>query len=157
MKTVTFSLFLVLAAGQILAQKNISTVELEKQVSLTAKIENFDSSKHIYDTCDTGLGWKSICLIDGKVCFGSDDGMELPKNQLISLTLYVNGNKLELDVTGMYNPNRKNEIRKDQFEFEKTEVGYSLTGFFSDGAGAYSANWLIINGKSLRTRISLEN
>jgi hypothetical protein len=157
MKTIPFSLFLVLSAGQILAQNNISVVELEKQVSLTAKIETFNSSQHLYDTCDTGLGWKSICLIDGKVWFGSDAGIELPKNQLINLTLFVNGNKIALDVSGLYNPNWKNEIRKDQFKFEKAEVGYNLTGFFSDGAGAYSVNWLIIKGKSLRTRISNEN
>jgi len=157
MKTITFYLLLVLSSGQILAQMNISTVELEKQVSLSAIIENFDSSKHFYDTCDTGLGWKSICLIDSKVWFGSDAGMELPKNQLINLTLLVNGNKIELDVSGMYNPNFKNEIRKDQFKFEKAEVGYNLIGFFSDGAGSYSVNWLIIKGKSLRTRISHEN
>ena len=157
MKTIIIFLFLVLSAGQIFAQSNISTVELEKQVSITAKIESFDSSKHIYDTCDTGLGWKSICLIDSKVWFGSDAGMELPKNQLINLTLLINGNKIELDVSGMFNPNWKNEIRKDQFKFEKKEVGFNLQGFFSDGAGAYSVNWLIIKMKSLRTRISFEN
>jgi hypothetical protein len=130
---------------------------LERQVSLIAKIEAFDPSKHIYDTCDTGLGWKSICLIDNNVWFGSDVGMELPKNQLINLTLFLNGHKFGLDVSGMYNPNWKNEIRKDQFKFEKAEIGHNLTGFFSDGAGAYSVNWLIINGNSLRTRISQGN
>ncbi len=154
MKIIPFSLFFVLLAGQILAQRIISSVDLNNQVTLTALIETFDSSKHLYDTCDTGLGWKSICLIDGKIWFGSDAGMKLPNNQLISLALLINKNKIELDVSGMYNPAVKNEIRKDQFVLEKTEVGYSLTGFFSDGAGAYSVNWLIVKGKSLRTRIS---
>ena len=92
MKIITFSLFFVLLAGQILAQRKISSVDLNNQVTLTALIETFDSSKHLYDTCDSGLGWKSICLIDGKIWFGSDAGMKLPNNQLISLALLISKN-----------------------------------------------------------------
>lgn len=157
MKTLIILLFLLLSSLQLFAQKNISNVELANQVFLTAQIENFDKSKHIYDTCDTGLGWKSMCLIDKQIWFGSDAGLDLPRNQLVNLTLFFNGEKVELDVSGLFNPSLENEIKKDQFTFEKAEVGYNLTGYFSDGAGAYSVNWLIIKGTSLRTKISLDN
>lgn len=87
MKTLPIILFLVLSTFHILAQIHSSTVELDKQTSLTALIETFEPSKHCYDTCDTGLGWKAICLIDKQLWFGSDAGMELPKNQLVKLSL----------------------------------------------------------------------
>lgn len=157
MTTLILLLFLLLSSLQLFAQKSISKVELANQVFLTAQIENFDKSKHIYDTCDTGLRWKSICLIDKQIWFGSDAGMELPRNQLMNLTLFINGEKVVLDVSGLFNPSWENEIKKDQFTFEKAEVGYNLTGYFSDGAGAYSVNWLIIKGASIRTKIALDN
>ncbi len=83
--------------------------------------------------------------------------MELPRNQLMNLTLFINSEKVVLDVSGLFNPSWENEIKKDQFTFEKAEVGYNLTGYFSDGAGAYSVNWLIIKGASIRTKIALDN
>jgi hypothetical protein len=141
----------------VFSQKNITTVQINKQVSLTSTIETFDILKHSYDTCDTGLGWKSICLVDGKIFYGTDAGMKLPINQLLKLSLIINKHKIDLDVSGLYNPNWNNEIRKDQFNIEKQEVGYELSGFFSDGAGAYSVIWKIVKNKSLRISIKKED
>lgn len=134
-----------------------STVELDKQTMLTALIETFEPSKHSYDTCDTGLGWKAICLIDKQLWFGSDAGMELPKNQLIKLSLELKDYQIELDVKGLYNPSWNNQLRKEQFKLEKAEIGYTLTGNFSDGAGAYSVQWLIVNQGSIRIAIKGAN
>ena len=155
MKTLPIILFLVLSTFHILAQIHSSTVELDKQTSLTALIETFEPSKHSYDTCGTGLGWKAICLIDKQLWFGSDDGMELPKNQLVKLSLQLKDYQIELDVKGLYNASWDNQLRKEQFKLEKAEIGYILTGYFSDGAGAYSVQWLIVNGTSMRTLITL--
>lgn len=121
---------------------------------LTGVVESFDRSKHKYDTCDTGLGWKSICLIDGKIWFGADAGMTLPRNQLTKLTITINGVEVPLDVTGMYNPSFLNELSFRQFKLKKVEVGHMLFGAFSDGAGAYTVHWTIIKNKSTRNKIT---
>lgn len=155
MKPWAFTLCMVLSTLQILAQKNSFTVEFDQQTSLMALIEAFEPSKHSYDTCDTGLGWKAICLIDKQLWFGSDAGMELPKNQLVKLSLQLKDYHIELDVKGLYNPSWDNQLRKEQFKLEKAEIGYILTGYFSDGAGAYSVQWRIVNGTSMRTLITL--
>ena len=154
MKTLINILLIVIITGQINAQKTTSTIEMGKQIYLTGTIETFDSSKHTFDICDTGLGWKSICLIDDNPWFGCDAGMDIPKNQLTKLILTIKGEKIDLDVSGMFNPNWNNELRNNQFKLDSAEVGYYLTGMFSDGAGTYTAKWIIIKDKGLRTKIS---
>jgi hypothetical protein len=157
MKLLAVFISTLFTAGQAYAQKHISTVEIENQIILTAIIETFDSTKHTYDTCVTGLGWKAICLIDNEIWFGNDSGMELPRNKLINLTIKIDEREILLDVTGMYNPNWDNEIRKDQFAIKKAELGYYLYAYFSDGAGTYTVHWKIIKGKSIRLKISKDD
>jgi hypothetical protein len=149
-------IILLLVCEICFAQKNVSTVEVGEQIIVTANINSFDSTKHAYDTCDTGFGWKAICLIDGKPWFGSDAGMSLPRNQIIKMSIKIKNKEVPLDVTGMFNANWNNELRKEQFKIQKTEVGYLLSAYFSDGAGTYGAKWLIIKNTSIRTIISNE-
>jgi len=156
MKIILILIFTILSFGQLLAQRNISTVKIGDNISLTATIESFDSSKHTYDTCDTGLGWSGICLIDGEPWFGCDNGMDLPRNQLVKLSIKINGKDILLDVGGMFNPSYNNEIKKEQFEIENGEFGYYLYGYFSDAAGSYTVQWIIIKGKSMRLKIFKE-
>jgi hypothetical protein len=54
----------------------------------------------------------------------------------------------------MYNPAYEGRLQKDQFKLTKTKNGYTLDGYFSDGAGTYVAKWEIKNGKSKRTILS---
>jgi hypothetical protein len=137
-----------------LAQQDQSSFKLSQNCSVNAVVDSFISTKHKYDTCDTGLGWKMICLIDGKFWFGLDDGMELPKNQLKRLVVLLDKKQIDLDVSGMFNPTFSGTLRKEQFKLEKFNDGYMLYGFFSDGAGTYTAHWKIVKGKSFRTVIS---
>lgn len=141
-------------AIQIFAQSTTSKVILSPGVTLTGTIENFDASRHKYDTCNSIDGWKSICLIDGKLWFGSDAGLKLPRNQLTRLSIAIGEQVIELEVTGMYNPSIENELSANQFKFEFQEVGHMLYGYFSDGAGTYTAHWKIVNGKSIRQVIT---
>ena len=149
-----FTCILLLLISNTNAQKITSKVELEKGVILFATIEKFIPRQHRYDTCTTQFNWKMICLIDGKIWFGTDDGMGLPKYKLKSLTLTINGRKIPLDVTGMYNPSFDGYLSKRQIELVKDNAGYLLYGFFSDGAGTYTAHWRIVKNKSMRLKIS---
>jgi hypothetical protein len=156
MRGLSILILFALTCGPCLAQKTTSTINLDKGVLLTGTIEPFDSTKHKYDTCDTGLGWKSICLIDGKIWFGADAGRDLPRNSLTKLTIKINGAEVPLDITGMYNPSFKNELTTEQFKLKQVEVGHVLFGHFSDGAGTYTAHWTIIKNKSMRNKISTD-
>lgn len=138
------------------AQNSISKVEVGEKIIVSANIVSFDSAKHTYDMCDTGLGWKAICLIDGKPWFGSDAGRDLPRNQIKRMSINIQEQEIQLDVSGMFNPNYENQLRKEQFKIKKTETGYLLSAYFSDGAGTYVAEWLIVKGTSVRTKISSE-
>jgi hypothetical protein len=141
-------------AGQAFSQLATSTIKFDHNISLTAVIEPFIQSKHKYDTCDNGLGSKSICLIDGQIWYGNDLGLEMPKNQLTRLILRINENDINLDISGMFNPNLSGRLTKEQFKWKTTEDGYILYGYFSDGAGTYTAKWKIVRNKSIRQTIS---
>ena len=91
--------------GQVFSQPTTSTIKFANDIALTGTVEPFTESKHKYDTCDSGLGWKTICLIDGQIWYGNDLGLKVPKNQLTRLTLKINRNDINLDVSGMFNPN----------------------------------------------------
>jgi hypothetical protein len=154
MKPLPIILCLLLFVCRTVAQQETSSVTLESNISLIGIIEPFQINNHTFDTCDTGLGWKSICLIDHAIWFGCDAGMELPKYQLVKLSIKIENKVIGLDVLGMFNPNFTNKLKKEQFKLEKAEVGYLLNGWFSDGAGGYTAQWKIIKGKSFRTKIT---
>jgi hypothetical protein len=108
-----------------------------------------------YDTCITDFGWKAICLIVNEMWFGADQGLDLPKNKLLKLTIVINGISISLETNGMYNINWGSlTIREKQFKLTKTNVGFILYGFFSDGAGTYTAHWQIIKNKANRNVLS---
>lgn len=155
MKVGLIFILLILNYSQLTAQKITSKVVLAKNIELIAVIEKFDSTKHHYDTCITDFGWKSICLIDEQIWFGTDQGLDLPKNKLLKLTIVINGKSILLETNGMYNVNFGSlTIREKQFKLTKTNVGFMLYGFFSDGAGTYTAHWRIIKNKANRNIIS---
>lgn len=141
-------------ATQIFAQSVRSEVKLSSEITLTGVIKKFDVTKHKYDTCDTTLGWKSICLIDGQIWYGCDAGLELPKNQLTELIITIAKEEIMLDVSGMFNPSIENVLSANQFKLEPNEIGYNLYGHFSDGAGTYSVHWKIVKNKSIRQVIT---
>lgn len=153
MRTI-FILIVLISSFRPRAQSLSSKIELEKNIYLEASIEKFSAGNHKLDTCDTGLGWEMICLIDNKIWFGSDDGLALPKFQLTKLTISIFGIKVPLDVSGMFNPTYTGKLHPKQFFIEKDQPGYALYGYFSDGAGTYMALWKIVKGRSMRLKIS---
>ena len=133
------------------SQTQSGEIVLKKNASILWSTNVFKESEHKVEICKTELGWEFICKIDDKPWFGSDLGMEKPDSQLIKLILKIDNQIVELDVSGMFNTNY---LTKDQFLLKKEGEFYKLYAFFSDGAGSYTAHWLIINGSSIREVIS---
>lgn len=138
---------------QLYGQEKSGRTKLSNHISLSWTIEKFDKSKHTYDYCENS-GSKYLCKIDGKKWFGSDWGMEFPKNELTKLSLELNGDKIKLNTSQMFNPNYSGSLNEGQFKLIKTGNSYMLYAFFSDGAGTYTVYWKINDKKSVRVKIS---
>jgi len=140
------------------SESRSGAIDLADKINLRWEIINFKSQNHHIEYCEnTHQDARYICSIDHKEWFGSDFKMDLPKYELKSLTIYINGNSIRLEVSQMFNPNNSGELNKDQFKIKKYKDFYILYGFFSDGAGTYTAHWKIQNGKSERIIISNED
>ena len=144
-----FLLFFVHNSGQ---NKN-NDIKLSKNVHLNYEIKKFDKSKHLLTFCKKGVQ-KFICEIDNKKWFGSELQIEIPKNELVKLSIKIHGKTTNLDVSQMYNPNFGGQLGKNQFKLVKYKNYYKLFGYFSDGAGTYTSHWRIVNGNSNRILIS---
>jgi hypothetical protein len=153
MKRLSIILFAVLVTGALYGQTK-SSIDFGNGIILSAVVESFKADQHKYDTCDTGQDWKTICLIDGKIWFGTDQGLDIPKNQLTKMAIKINGKEIGLDVSGMYNPSFTGQLTKNQFKLKSLGEEYTLYGYFSDGAGTYTAHWTIIRNESLRQIIT---
>ncbi|WP_320815689.1 hypothetical protein [Flavobacterium sp.] len=99
---------------------------------------------------------KYLCKIDNQEWYGSDRGIEFPKNELTKLEVIINNNVIKLETSKMFNPSFSGELFETQFKLKKKKDYYILFAYFSDGAGTYSAHWKIINGKSERIVLSNE-
>ena len=128
-------------------------IDLTNEINLKWTIKEFSSENHKIEYCENQDA-KYICRIDNNDWYGSDFKMDLPKNELKSLTIYVDDKYIKLDVSQMFNPNNSGELDKNQFKIKKEKDFYILYGYFSDGAGTYTTSWKIKDGKSFRRKIS---
>jgi hypothetical protein len=87
--------------------------------------------------------------INGHPIFGTDG--DLPKYTLTKATLTIGNKKYDLQVDNMYNPWFGDRPRDEFYKIIKDGTETKLTGLFSDGAGSYGAEWLIIGKSSIRT------
>ena len=131
----------------------ISTVKIADNVYVTAEIDEFKLAEHSIDTCAEGIGNKYICRIDGKMWFGGGQELDIPRNKFYKLKLSYGNTHLRLDISDMYNSSYEGLIYKDQFKWRSEGNIYFLNAAFSDGAAAYSVQWRIEKGKSVRTYI----
>jgi len=147
-------LFFLFIIAESYSQTQSGEIALGKNISLLWTTIVFKQTEHKIEVSKTEFGDNYICKIDGKPWFGSDFGIEKPRNQLIKLTFKINGKETELDVTNMFNPSFEGILSEHQFLLKK-EVGfYRLYSFFSDGAGTYTVHWKIVNESSVREVIS---
>jgi len=145
-----FCVFLIGVASASEKKPEEATIKLSKNIVLKMKSNPFISNQHKITTCKV-LDWTGTCLVDGKPIFGTDG--ETPESQLVEATVVIDGRTtVKLDVSNMFNP-WTGEPRKKDFKVTEVEGGFLIHGEFSDGAGSYEAEWLIVSGSSVRTKL----
>jgi len=146
--------FLLLFYPVILcAQSTWGKTELARNTFVHWSTSVFKEKEHTIGICKTD-DFDYICTIDGKAWYGGDIGMDKPRNQLVNLELELNGKRIPLETTNMFNPSFDGSLGADQFKLQQEGSHYRLYAFFSDGAGTYMAEWKIVNGTSVRELIS---
>ena len=152
---ILFTCFLlVYSSANSSEQSNLATLGLNSDVKLHMKIEHFIPKEHQMKYCKPAFpvdNWKGVCLIDKKPVFGTD--WEMPIYILKEAYVVIKKKKIRLDTSCMYNPWFTGKPDIKNFFIKKTEGGFLINGTFSDGAGAYEAQWFIIDDASVRTKL----
>ena len=147
-------LLILLSNFNSIAQVTKGEILFENNIKLHWTIKTFNEKEHQIKICKNEFGVQYICAIDNAIWYGSDIPVDKPKNQLTNLVLEIGKNKIILDVSSIFNPNFSGELSKHQFKIIKKGNQYFLYGFFSDGAGTYTAHWRIVDTISIREVIS---
>ncbi len=147
-------LLILLSNFNSIAQVTKGEILFENNIKLHWTIKTFNEKEHQIKICKNDFGVQYICAIDNAIWYGSDIPVDKPKNQLTNLVLEIGKNKIILDVSSIFNPNFSGELSKHQFKIIKKGNQYFLYGFFSDGAGTYTAHWRIVDTISIREVIS---
>lgn len=127
-----------------------ASLQLRPGVVVFAHAVPFQQDAHEIRRCQS-QDWSPVCLIDHKPVFGSDG--EMPRTVLDEVRIELPGAKVRLDVSGMFDP-WNGQPSKEMFVVEDATGGMALRGCFSDGAGSYVAEWLVIDGTAVRTVLS---
>jgi hypothetical protein len=127
-------------------------LKLNSGLTLHLEREPFNLRMHAVKRCKV-LGRSEVCLIDGRPVIGTDGDM--PASKLSRAYVEVGGKTVALDVDCMYNPwFGDNPPPAQMFTTKKAEAGFFVKGSFSDGAGSYVAQWLVVGDSSVRTVLS---
>ena len=150
--TVLLITLIILAASHAYAADSDQSfaVQLGENISLQMTSTPFSEKQHKITKCKIN-DWSGVCLIDEKLIFGTD--WDMPRNQLTRAEVKIGKIVVSLDVSCMYNP-WFSKPKPEDFKVKKIEGGYTVTGHFSDGAGSYDAEWLIIQNRSVRIRLA---
>lgn len=133
---------------------DVKEFDLGNGVTVKLKEEKFIPENHIIENCNNS---NIPCLIDRIHPFGTASNM--PKTYLKYLSLSKAGKTYKLNTNGMYNAwgNRPLEFKgiiKYLGAHCYDESNCTLRGLFSDAAGSFVAEWVILNGVPYRTVIS---
>jgi hypothetical protein len=145
--TIVVTMFLSL---NLFCQIEETTVDLNDTVFLNLYRVRFDSTGRKFEYYDS----KYPFSIDGIPIFGTDG--EMPKYQLIKATLSMGNILYDLQIDNMYNPWFGDTPNNNLFKLTIDGTQIHLRGFFSDGAGSYAAEWLMIGRSSIRTILTNE-
>ena len=127
--------------------------DLLPRVKLEVRASTFIANRHRIERCPAPYQ-DNVCTIDGKVFFGTDG--DAPSTQLDSMALKIDGQRVDLDISGMFEP-WVDRPRRESFKGSETGEGfgiYKVVGTFSDGAGFYVAEWLVTAHGSVRTLLT---
>jgi len=140
----------------VLANATISFI-LPSGVEVTIVESVFQKEKFDIKGCSIG---SSVCRINGHIPFGVTFGF--PNTYLKNITASYQGHSYTLDVADMYNAwgNRSLEhpgvIRYFGGRcYDKSNCQFR--GIFSDAAGSFVAEWLIVDGLAIRTVLTSSN
>ncbi len=130
--------------------------ELQTQFLLpsSVRVEIVEAYFHRDDFKISGCATNGdICLINGQVPFGTD--YEPPKTYLKNITVSYKQQSYSLDVSNMYNAwgNRPLDVKGIRYFGGKCydNRNCQFRGLFSDAAGAFVAEWRIVDGIEFRT------
>ena len=139
------------------AADKASTFTLPSDVDVTIIESVFQVSKFDVEGCSTR---SPICRINGRIPYGAAFG--LPKTYVKSIMISFQGASYALDVKDMYNAwgNRPLEhngaVRYFGGKcFDKKNCQFR--GLFSDAAGSFVAEWLIVDELAIRTILTSSN
>ncbi len=128
-----------------------ATFNLPSGVTVAITEAPFDKSKFTVSGC---TGHNSSCLINGHIPIGGDSA-QLPMTYVKSITVSFKGQSYSLDASDMYDAwgNRPLELKGVRyFGGQCIEISYcQFRGLFSDASGTFVAEWVIVDGKSIRT------
>ena len=128
----------------------------EKTASLTVKdvgslhfiTATFKADEHKLKFCGDYL-----CVIDDTLFFGSDG--KKPNTITKRFFFKINGNNIDLNITGMFEPGVTPENISQRINVEPYWGDfYKVAGRFSDGAGSYIAQWIVSKDGAIRTHLS---
>lgn len=87
MKTTIQVLVLIISFSNLFGQKN-GTIKIDDNSFIYWEIEQYDTSKHTFEYClESDLRY--LCKIDKQDWFGSDRGLDFPKNELKKLEISI--------------------------------------------------------------------
>ena len=127
-------------AGVQESRPQIGRLDLDKNLAIEYRVIPFD--KKVYKASEGRIG----------PVFGTDGGVPITKFE--GLTLIQGKRRIPLDISSMYDPSF-GQIERRQFRVQHVNARrLILTGTFSDAAGSYVAEWLVVDGASVRTLLS---
>jgi hypothetical protein len=147
---VLFALTLAIVSASTFADTT-ATFTLPSGVSVTITEAPFDQGGFkVYGCTETS----SVCLINGRIPFGTSSGV--PKTYVKSIKISYHGQSYLLDASDMYNAWGTRPLK---YKGVIRYFGGTCTdrktcrfrGLFSDGAGSFVAEWLIVDGVERRT------
>ncbi len=145
------TLFILLGMSNIAKSGEVKEFDLGNGISVQIEEVEFHPKNHKIENCgDSNIP----CSIDGMAIFGT--AFDMPKTYLKKLSLSIGKKTYKLNTTGMYNAwgNRPLEYKgtvKYLGAHCYDENSCALRGLFSDAAGSFVAEWLIVNGHPFRT------
>jgi|SRR5690554_3790144 len=146
-------LFLMLAGqgcGNLsTAQEKVTEFELGSDLKLSVSEVYFSEDQR--QNCEQNI---KPCLQNGSLHFGAE--FSAPLSYVKKMTLQTQGRSYQLDTSYMYNallgsPSLVKNVVQYLYASCHTPNSCLVRGLFSDAGSSYVAEWMVIDGKSIRT------
>jgi|SRR5690554_3011276 len=130
-------------------------ITFNSKVKAQVKIEPFETTAEF--EC---FHYNAPCLINNELAYGFDEIYHPPKTKLSQIIIVNEKSRVELDVSGMYNPNwiwqgEANTLKELFLVQACSGENYCVyRGYFSSWGDSYVAEWVVANGVSRRTILS---